>query len=270
VRRTLGRTTIVLVVVTLFTYPFVQMVLTSLTPPDQILSDSHGTLDHGWTLENFKAALHAMPIARYFANTVFVSAMTVLGTVISCPLVAYSLSKVEWWGSKPLLLVVLATMMLPPQVTMIPVFLIWNRLGLTDGYVPLIMPAFLGTPFLIFMIRQFLMQVPDDLLDAARLDGASEWRIYWSIALPLIRPAVITAGVFQFVWTWTDFLGPLIYLNDESKYTLSVGLYSFFGQHDVAWGPLMAACVMFTVPAVIVFLLAQRYFVAGLNTGALK
>jgi multiple sugar transport system permease protein len=270
VRRSVGRVTIVLVVVTLFTYPFAQMVLTSLTPPDQILSASHGTLDHGWTLENFKAALDAMPIARYFVNTVFVSAMTVLGTVISCPLVAYSLSKVEWRGSKPLLIVVLATMMLPPQVTMIPVFLIWNRLGMTDGYLPLIMPAFLGTPFLIFMIRQFLMQVPDDLLDAARIDGASEWRIYWSIALPLIRPAVITAGVFQFVWTWTDFLGPLIYLNDESKYTLSVGLYSFFGQHDVAWGPLMAACVMFTVPAVIVFLLAQRYFVAGLNTGALK
>lgn len=153
---------------------------------------------------------------------------------------------------------------------MVPIFLIWNNLGLTNTYWPLITPAFLGTPFLIFMIRQFLMQVPDELIEAGRLDGAGEFTIYARIVLPLARPALITAGVFQFVWTWTDFLGPLIYLNDDSKYTLSIGLYSFFGQHDIAWGPLMAACVLFTIPAVLIFLVAQRYFVGGISTGALK
>lgn len=140
-------------------------------------------------------------------------------------------------GRSALLAIVLSTMMLPAQVTMIPIYLLWNALRAYNTYRPLITPAFFGTPFLIFMIRQFLINVPDELIQAARMDGASELRVYWSIVLPLARPALVTAAVFQFVWTWTDFLNPLIYLNDSSKYTLSIGLYAFFGQHDVAWGP---------------------------------
>ena len=131
-------------------------------------------------------------------------------------------------------------------------------------------PAFLGTPFFIFLIRQFLMSVPDELIEAAKVDGASEFRIYWSIVLPIARPALITSAVFQFVWAWTDFLYPLIYLNDEESYTLSIGLYSFLGEHGVQWGPLMAACVLFTLPAFVIFLVFQRYFIGGIATGALK
>jgi len=264
------RIVVVMAFIVAFVYPFAQMLLTSLTPPDQILSNPPRTLPQSWSLENFQQAFRQIPVGRYFLNTAFISGMTVLGALVSCPLVAYSLAKVQWWGRQPLLVLVLATMMLPPQATMIPVFIIWNELGLTNTYWPLIVPSFLGTPFLIFMIRQFMVHVDDDLLDAARLDGASQWRLYWSITVPLVKPALVTAAVFQFVWTWTDFLGPLLYLNDESKYTLSLGLYAFFGQNDVAWGPLMAACVMFTVPAVIVFLVAQRWFVGGLAAGAMK
>ena len=161
-------------------------------------------------------------------------------------------------------------MMLPPQVTMIPLYLLWNRVGLSDGFVPLVVPTFLGVPFLIYLIRQFFMAVPDEIIEAARVDGASELRIYWSIVLPIARPALVTSAVFQFVWAWTDFMNPLIYLGDSNKYTLSIGLYSFFSQHGVEWGPLMAACVLFTVPAFIIFLLAQRYFVSGMAAGALK
>jgi multiple sugar transport system permease protein len=131
-------------------------------------------------------------------------------------------------------------------------------------------PTFLGVPFLIYLIRQFLMAIPDELLEAARIDGASEFRTYWSIVLPIARPALVTAAVFQFVWAWTDFMNPLIYLGDASKYTLSLGLYSFFSQHGVEWGPLMAACVLFTIPALIIFLVAQRYFISGVAAGALK
>ncbi|TMR26713.1 carbohydrate ABC transporter permease [Nonomuraea zeae] len=118
--------------------------------------------------------------------------------------------------------------------------------------------------------RRRTRSVPDDLIAAARLDGANELRIYWSIVLPLARPALVTSAVFQFVWTWTDFMNPLIYLNDSEKYTLSIGLYAFFAEHDIAWGPLMAACVLFTIPALLIFILGQRYFVGGISTGALK
>lgn len=265
-----ARIVLVAVVTLAFVFPFLVMLTTSVKAPDDVFSSPPTLWPREWTWENFAAAFDQIPYVRYLANTVLVAGLSVVGTLLACPLVAYSLSKVPWRGQRPLLVVVLATMMLPPQVTMIPLFMLWNGLGATDSYLPLVVPAFFGTPFLIFMIRQFLMNVPNELIHAARVDGASEWRIYWSVVLPIARPALVAAGVFQFVWAWTDFLNPLIYLNDESKYTLSIGLYAFFGEHDIAWGPLMAACVVFTAPAVVVFLAAQRYFIGGISAGAIK
>lgn len=253
-----------------FLFPLLVMLSTAFKTPTDIFSSPPTLLPAEWTLDNFAKAFEQIPIWRYLGNTLFVSGMSILGTVITCPLVAYSLAKVRWRGSRPLLILVLATMMLPPQVTLIPLFLVWNGLGATNSYLPLIVPAFLGTPFFIFMIRQFLLSVPDELIEAARLDGASEFRTYATIVLPLARPAIITAAIFQFVWAWTDFLNPLIYLNDESTYTLSLGLYAFFGENDVAWGPLMAACVLFTLPAVVIFLIGQKFFIGGAAAGALK
>ncbi|WP_426185967.1 carbohydrate ABC transporter permease [Microbacterium sp. TWP3-1-2b2] len=253
-----------------FLFPLLVMLSTAFKTPTDIFSSPPTLLPAEWTLDNFAEAFDQIPIWRYLGNTLFVSGMSILGTVISCPLVAYALAKVRWRGSRPLLILVLATMMLPPQVTLIPLFLVWNGLGATNSYLPLIVPAFLGTPFFIFMIRQFLLAVPDELIEAARLDGASEFRTYATIVLPLARPAIITAAIFQFVWAWTDFLNPLIYLNDESTYTLSLGLYAFFGENDVAWGPLMAACVLFTLPAVAIFLIGQKFFIGGATAGALK
>lgn len=253
-----------------FLFPLLVMLSTAFKTPTDIFSSPPTLLPAEWTLDNFAKAFDQIPIGRYLGNTLFVSGMSILGTVITCPLVAYSLAKVRWRGSRPLLILVLATMMLPPQVTLIPLFLVWNGLGATNSYLPLIVPAFLGTPFFIFMIRQFLLSVPDELIEAARLDGASEFRTYATIVLPLARPAIITAAIFQFVWAWTDFLNPLIYLNDESTYTLSLGLYAFFGENDVAWGPLMAACVLFTLPAVVIFLIGQKFFIGGAAAGALK
>lgn len=253
-----------------FAFPFLVMVTTAFKETAEIFTAPPTLLPSTWTLENFAGAMDQIPFWRYLANTVIIAGLSVLGTVISAPLVAYSLSKVRWWGAKPLLMVVLLTMMLPVQVTMIPVFLIWNRLNLVGTYLPLIVPTFLGTPFLIFMIRQFLMNVPDELIEAARIDGASELRTYATIVLPIARPAIVTAAVFQFVWSWTDFLNPLIYLARPEQYTLSIGLYAFFGENDVAWGPLMAASVMFTLPALVIFLFGQRFFLGGVSAGALK
>lgn len=254
----------------LFLFPLLVMLSTAFKGPTDIFSSPPTLLPTEWTLDNFAEAFEQIPVWRYLGNTLLVSGLSILGTVISCPLVAYSLAKVKWRGSRPLLILVLATMMLPPQVTLIPLFLVWNGLEATNTYLPLVVPAFLGTPFFIFMIRQFLLAVPDELIEAARLDGASEFRTYFTIVLPLARPAIVTAAIFQFVWAWTDFLNPLIYLNDESTYTLSIGLYAFFGENDVAWGPLMAACVMFTLPAVFIFLIGQKFFIGGASAGALK
>lgn len=254
----------------LFLFPLLVMLSTAFKTPGDVFSSPPSLLPTDWTMDNFAEAFEQIPVWRYLANTLFVSGMSILGTVISCPLVAYALAKVRWRGARPLLILVLATMMLPPQVTLIPLFLVWNGLEATNTYLPLIVPAFLGTPFFIFMIRQFLLAVPDELIEAARLDGASEFRTYATIVLPLARPAIVTAAIFQFVWAWTDFLNPLIYLNDQSTYTLSIGLYAFFGENDVAWGPLMAACVMFTLPAVAIFLLGQKFFIGGASAGALK
>jgi len=272
--RRLSRSTVRYILITVlvlaFLLPFLVMLSTAFKTPGEVFSAPPTLLPPEWTIENFVKAFDAIPFWLYLGNTLLIAGLSVLGTLIASPLVAYSLAKMKWPGSRSLLVVVLATMMLPPQVTMIPLFLMWNGLGAYNTYLPLIAPMFFGTPFLIFMIRQFLVNVPDELIEAARLDGASEFRIYRSIVLPIARPALVTAAVFQFVWTWTDFLNPLIYLNDPSKYTLSIGLYSFFGQNDVAWGPLMAASVLFTLPALALFLVGQRYFIGGMSAGALK
>ena len=201
-----------LVMLAFFVFPFLIMVVTGFKTPADIFHAPPKFWPTHWTLQNYAAAGDSLPIGRYMLNTCLVTGLSVLGTLISCPLVAYSLSKVQWPGQKPLLVIVLATMMLPPQVTMIPVYIMWSRLGATDSYWPLVVPAFLGTPYLIFMIRQFMMGIPNELLEAARVDGASQFRIYRSVVLPLCRPALVTAGVFQLVWTWSDFLGPLLYL----------------------------------------------------------
>lgn len=254
----------------LFVFPFLVMVSTAFKGPEDIFSAPPRLLPRGVTWDNFVQALDAMPFWRYLGNSLLVSGLTVVGAVLSSPMVAYALAKIRWRGSKPLLVVVLATMMLPPQVTMIPVFMLWDGVGATNSYLPLVVPAFLGVPFLIFMIRQFLVNVPNEIIDAARVDGANEMRVYWSIVLPIARPAIVTAAIFQFVWSWTDFLGPLIYLNDPERYTLSIGLYAFFTEHDVAWGPLMAACAMFTLPALLLYLAGQRYLIGGISSGAVK
>lgn len=268
--RTTARYLAVWLLALAFVFPFLSMLSTAFKLPDDIFSAPPSLWPTEWTLQNFVAVFDEIPFWQYLLNTVVIAGLSVLGMLIASPLVAYSLSKIGWRGQRPLLVIVMATMMLPPQVTMIPLFLMWNGLGATNSIIPLVAPAFFGTPFSIFMLRQFLTSVPNELLQAARIDGASELRIYWSIVLPQARPALITAAIFQFVWAWTDFLNPLIYLNDASKYTLSIGLYSFFGERNLEWGPLMAASVLFTLPALVLFVVFQRYFVGGVGAGALK
>lgn len=269
-RRRIGHYIAAVLVSLVFVFPFLVMLSTAFKPESEVFSSPPTLLPETWTLDNFHTALEAIPFWRYLFNTVLIAGLSMVGTALVCPLVAYSLAKVHWRGARVIFMLILGTMVLPPQVTMIPLYLIWDGVGAVGTILPLVAPSFLGVPFFIFLVRQFLVSVSDSLIEAGRIDGASEFRIYWSIVLPIARPAVVTAAVFQFMWAWTDFVNPLIYLNRPENRTLSIGLYSFFGENTVAWGPLMAASVLFTVPAVLVFLIGQRFFIGGISAGAIK
>ena len=264
------RYAVLISIAALYLFPFAVVLSTSFKPAGEIFSLPPRLGSNHWTLDNYRAALDAMPFWRYLLNTAFISTVTVIGQLFSSSIVAYSLAKIRWRGRDALLILIVATMMLPPQVTMIPVYIGWNRIGLTGSYVPLLVPQFFGNAFFIFMLRQFFRGIPEELMDAARLDGASELRIYRSIVLPLARPALVALSIFAFMWAWTDFLLPLIYINDPQQYTLSIGLYSFFSEHGVAWGALMAAATLMSMPLVVVFLFGQRQFLRGIALTGIK
>ena len=206
------------------------------------------------------------------ANSVVVTFLSVVGTIVSCSLVGYAFARIRFRGRKPMFLVMLATMMLPPQVTMIPLFLLFRSLGWIDTLLPLIVPAFFGNAFFIFMYRQFCAQVPESLVEAARVDGYGHLGIWWRIMLPLCRPVTAIAAAFTFIYSWNDFLLPLVYLHSEENTTLAVALNSFRNQYggleDVQY--LMAFSVVTMVPCIVLFFLAQRQFVSGLTMGAVK
>jgi multiple sugar transport system permease protein len=264
------RYAILLGISALYLFPFVVVLTTSLKPADEIFKIPVSLGSDRWTLDNYRAALVAMPFGRYLFNTALISSVTVVGQLISSSLVAFSLAKIRWRGRDALLLLIVATMMLPPQVTMIPVYIMWSKIGLTGTYLPLLIPQFFGSAFFIFMLRQFFGGIPEELLDAARVEGASDLRIYWSVVLPLARPALVALAIFAFMWAWTDFLLPLIYINDPTQYTLSIGLYSFFSEHGVEWGALMAASTLMSIPLILVFLVGQRQFVRGIALTGIK
>ena len=206
------------------------------------------------------------------ANSVVITACVVFGTVISCSLVGYAFARLRFRGSKVLFIVMLSTMMLPAQVTMIPVFLLFRSMGWIDTFLPLIVPAFFGSAFFIFMFRQFFRQIPQDLLDAAKIDGAGHFGIWWRIMLPMSKPVVIITAIFTFIGVWNDFLGPLIYLHSPEKGTLALALNSFKSQFGTVNTKhlLMAASVVTMLPCILLFFVAQRHFVKGLNLGAIK
>ncbi|MFG0285833.1 MAG: carbohydrate ABC transporter permease [Phycisphaerales bacterium JB039] len=206
------------------------------------------------------------------ANSVVITVLCVVGNVLSCSLVGYAFARLRFRGSRGLFLVTLATMMLPQQVTMIPLFLVFRGLGWLDTILPLVVPAFFGTAFFIFMFRQFFAQQPEEILEAARIDGASEIGVWWRVMLPICRPVAAVTAIFTFIWTWNDFLGPLIYLQSPEKFTLALALNTFKSQFGGVRDAhlLMAASVVTMIPCIALFVAAQRHFVRGLNLGAVK
>lgn len=219
---------------------------------------------------NYTRAFETMRFWQNLRNTLFVCLASVLGTVLSSSLVAYGFARIPFRGREPLFLLVLATMMVPYQVTLIPLFAVFSKLGWVGTYLPLIVPYWFGVPFYIFLLRQFFKTVPEDLSAAARIDGCTEFGIYWRVVLPLAKPALATTALFMFMFQWGDFLNPLIYLQDDRQYTLAVALQQFQSQHEAAWGPLMAMATVITLPIVALFFLAQRTFIEGIAMSGIK
>ena len=220
--------------------------------------------------ENYRQAFKQMRFVQNLRNTLFVCLAVVIATVISSSLVAYSLARIPWRGRNMLFFVILATMMLPYQVTLIPLFAVYTEFGWVGTFKPLIVPYLFGTPFYIFLLRQFFMGIPQDLSSAARIDGCHELGIFSMIILPLSKPALATTALFMFLFQWADFLNPLIYLQDDRQYTLAIALQQFQSQHESAWGPLMAMSTVITTPIVLLFFLTQRTFIQGITMTGLK
>jgi multiple sugar transport system permease protein len=253
--------------------PLIWMASTSLKADDQVYANSGGgtfsiasLIPQPAVWSNYPKALATVPFEVYLRNTLTLCGITVIGAVISSACVAYGFARIDFRGRGVLFALLIATMALPGQVTMIPVFELFRSLGWYGSYLPLTIPAFAGAPFYIFLLTQFFRTLPEDLAESARLDGAGEFRIFAQIVLPLAKPALATCALFQFLGTWNDFLGPLIYVNDPSKYTLAYGLQQFMSAYGGQWTQLMAAAIVFTVPIIILFFFAQRTFIQGIAT----
>jgi len=255
----------------LFLLPLIWMLRSSLMGLSQIFEMPPVWLPSPVKWDNFARALTVLPFDRFFLNTFVIVVATVAGTALSSTIAAFGFSRIQWKGRNLVFMILLTSMMLPGAVTLIPTFIGWRALGFYDTYYPLVAPAFFGGGiFNVFLLRQFYMTIPRDFDEAAVVDGASYFQIYWRVILPLSRSAVIVVGLFTFLGAWNDFFGPLIYLRSEDKFTLALGLQMFQGTYTSQWDLLMAAASAVVLPCIAVFLLGQKYFLEGITLTGLK
>ncbi|MEV4621628.1 carbohydrate ABC transporter permease [Asanoa sp. NPDC049573] len=250
--------------------PFIWMALSSLKPEGEIRSVPPTWLPQTWTLDNFRDLFSRLDFPLFFFNSALVAVAVTVGNLLFCSLVGYALAKLRYPGKKVLFLAVLGMLMVPGMVTFVPQFVLVSNMGLTNSYAGLILPFLVG-PFGVFLMRQFLQSIPDDLIEAARVDGAGEFRIFFRVVLPLCRPALATLGILTFLASWNNFLWPLVVASTEDKYTLPVALALYsIGQNKTDFGLLLAGAVVVVVPVLVVFLILQRHFMRGIATTGLK
>ncbi len=261
-------TLIVLAIV--FMIPLGWMISTALKSRFDVFAYPPVLIPHNIQWGNFREIFTRVPLGRYMLNTLFLVVANIAGQLVSVPLVAYSFARLRFPGRNVIFFIVIATMMVPTQVTLIPLYSLYKRLGLVDTYWPLILPSFFGNPFFIFLMRQYMKTLPRDLDDAARMDGAGTGRILYRIILPLCVPPLTIIMVFQFLWTWNDFIEPLIYIGDTSMYTLQLGLAMFRGRFTVEWHLLMAAALVSVLPQLVIYFIAQRRLIGGIASVGLK
>jgi multiple sugar transport system permease protein len=261
--------TLLITVAVIFMVPVIFILATSFMTQKQALTSA--LIPHPFTPSNYTDVFKEIPFLRYTWNTTQVAVLATLGTVLSCVPVAYALARMQWRGRGAAFVVVLATLMLPFQVTIVPLYIIFVRLGWIGHLTPLILPSFFGDAFSIFLLRQFFMTIPEELSDAARVDGANEWQIMMKVIVPLAKPAIAAVALFSFLYNWNDFFAPLLFVGNNPKlYTLAIGLAEFKQKYLVQWNLTMAASVMMMVPIIVLFFLAQKVFVEGITLTGVK
>lgn len=256
---------VLIVVSVLLGFPLLWMVLTSLKTDPQALQVPVVWWPHPFLWGNYPDVLSAVPFYRFFLNTLMYAAVTIVGVCISSSLVAYGFSRIKWRGRDVLFQVMVSTLLIPFFATLIPLFVLYKHFHMVGWYLPLMIPTFFGSSvFSTFLLRQFFMTIPEALSDAARVDGANEFYIYSRIILPLAKPAMATVILFQFIYCWNDYIGPLVYINNQVWYPLSLGLGLILGTYTTNWPWVMAAATAATAPIIILFFFAQRTFIEGI------
>jgi len=250
--------------------PFLWMVLGSIKPESDFLQNPPTLLPSAATTNNYTRLFDQLDFPRFFFNSSVIALAVTVGNLLFCPMLGYALAKLRWRGKRLIMGLVLATLMVPAGITLIPNFILMSNLGLVNTYPGLILP-FLAGPFGVFLMRQFMLGVPNELLEAARIDGAHEFRIYWSVVMPIATPVLATLGILTFLGNWNSFLYPLVMAQEPQMYTLPVALATFAtGQYQADHGMLMAGSVILVVPVLIVFILFQRWITEGIATTGLK
>jgi len=265
-----GSQAILLAFGVVFGMPFIWLVSTSLKALRQISVWPPVWIPNPIVWQNYPAVFGYAPFHLYLLNTLLIAAANVVGPLIAGSLAAYAFARLRAPGKNAIFLLLLSTMMVPGIVTLVPLYILFSKLDWVNTFYPLTVPVLLGTPFYIFLLRQFFLTIPVELEEAATIDGSSRLGIWWRIMLPLSKPSLATVGVFGFLFAWNDFLGPLIYLNDVDKYTLALGLQVFQKADGSEFGLLMAASTMITLPVVVIFFLAQRQFIQGVALTGIK
>lgn len=250
--------------------PFIWLVRSSLMTIQEIFSMPPRWLPEVPQWHNYVNVFTTLPFGRFFLNTAIVVVLNVIGALFSNVIMAYAFARIPFRGRTVMYSICLATLMLPTTVTMIPLFIEWKYLGGLNTFAPLFVPAFFGNAFYIFMLHQFFKTIPIEFDEAAFVDGASYPQIILKIIIPVAKPALAVVAIFSFLNSWNDFMGPLLYLNDQTKFTISLGLKMFLSMFRAEWNTLMAASTLAVLPLIILFFMAQRYFIEGLTMGGLK
>ncbi len=262
--------TILILFAIVFLIPFYWMFATALKGDDQLFQIPPAWVPNPAVWDNFAQVFREVPFGKFLINSTVLVIWNVFGQVLSCTLVAYGFARLRFPGRNILFFILLATLMIPRQVTLVPQFILFAKLGWVNTYLPLILPAFGGSPFLIFLMRQYMMTIPLDLDAAATIDGANRLQILRHIIAPISMPAIVLVAVFTFTDVWNDFMGPLIYLNDPDKFTVTLGLSFFQGAKETSWDLLMAGALMAMIPPMILFFIAQKRLLGGLAAAGIK
>lgn len=250
--------------------PIIWVLSTALKSPEETFKFPPQWIPSEFRWNNFGKALTFLPFHKFLLNTLFIIFWVALGGIFSNIITAYSFARLRFFGRDVLFMIMLSTMMIPYYVTLIPMFILFQKIAWINTFYPLIIPSMFATPFFTFLARQYIMTIPYELDEAARIDGCSTWQILFRILLPLCKPVITMIAVFTFLDVWGDFLGPLIYLNDESKYTVSLGLALFRGRFFTHWNLMMAASIVMCIPPIVIYYLAQDYIVEGIASVGIK